>query len=907
MFKCKVAVGLALSWALSACTPEPTSPAESTDVLAAETLADSGSMDGIGSSKPDTGPQDLTQPEPDVPDVAELDVAQPDVIAPDLLEDDVLEVDVLEVDVPEDDVPEDDAGEIDVPEADEQTAETVETVEDVVTCPPKSEGCNCDNDTCNAGLVCDSATKQCRLPLTCATADCKPAQKCTESVSDKDAVCEKACDAQFTFDSISGTCVGCVSSGCTAEPCDPTNPALQVCIAKNLGCVTTGGTPGCGTCLNGYKSAAGGACIFAPSCGAVACPVGKYCDVSNDATPTCLPLPCPGFGQAATSHDVTAPKCKDCSALKCNGTGLTGLAWAYTDANGNCLCETKLNFFLGTGAATTANACDADGDGWIRSDAAEVMAGADIDMKANARCQLRQVTGVRLQDEYGMVKEFVWCGGATIVEASVCPGNGTAQPMRLIETDRNDVPRGVNEPDSPVYGTTGRQFKPSELTWLTKACTDKGDYNGDFQTDINETQVGNLPKGTNIPEWTPDQKALHQFSYFVELYVASFEAQPPTSLLGKLLIREKSRCDVAFPLHYEAVNLTTAPTATNYPYAEALTPPDNPYWYKGNATPEVPPPYGGKDVYAKDYWRNCQRNRDPAFSQVAQPGFDFARFACSLAGGTCPVLPPAHPQVNADQTAGFNAEAKLLRGHGLCNLGSGKVPKDNLWRGLMHHSQFKCVRVVGGPVNDASFEFKQVAFASVELAAPLEDKVPKWVFNQCTTLACDPAKAPCQTPSGGALSMLHPVIQCNAVADTQVNPGVGWAARTFSPYGQASDSPDGQASVGSTSYTWGSYQGGCMDENLSWTYSETLGGKPITQSILCPYPSYDSSVFGTQVLAQEKKVVVSFGRYGCWNDLLNFLWADDKGQTKPTWSKACFDTKDSCADGTIVASEVQWR
>ena len=41
----------------------------------------------------------------------------------------------------------------------------------------------------------------------------------------------------------------------------------------------------------------------------------------------------------------------------------------------------------------------------------------------------------------------------------------------------------------------------------------------------------------------------------------------------------------------------------------------------------------------------------------------------------------------------------LMREHGLCHLGSAP-PADGLWRGLNHHSQFKCVNVTSGGLSN---------------------------------------------------------------------------------------------------------------------------------------------------------------------------------------------------------------
>src|SRR5207253_11080211 len=122
--------------------------------------------------------------------------------------------------------------------------------------------------------------------------------------------------------------------------------------------------------------------------------------------------------------------------------GLTGRVWPFTSGNGSCMCETVTGYFLPVGTTTTAYACDADGDGWVRNDGAEAKSGADAEYAANARCTINEIANVILEDEYGVSQSFVWCGGVEIAPLGKCMGGAAAQPMHLIEPARNDTPRG---------------------------------------------------------------------------------------------------------------------------------------------------------------------------------------------------------------------------------------------------------------------------------------------------------------------------------------------------------------------------------------------------------------------------------------------------------------------------------
>jgi hypothetical protein len=106
---------------------------------------------------------------------------------------------------------------------------------------------------------------------------------------------------------------------------------------------------------------------------------------------------------------------------------------------------------------------------------------------------------------------------------------------------------------------------------------------------------------------------------------------------GALSITERSRCDAdGFPLGYESTD-------------------------------------GG-------YWRECHRRRDPA--PAPHPWTDFAQWSCGGVGACSVALPPAGTATDPTQAPP----------HGLCELGAG-ASWGTEWRGMHHHSQFRCVLV----------------------------------------------------------------------------------------------------------------------------------------------------------------------------------------------------------------------
>lgn len=689
-------------------------------------------------------------------------------------------------------------------------------------CSSDVAGCACDsNNMCQGTTVCDTGTTKCRDVLTCAnlvtSGACLPNQACVET-SGADAVCTPAmCNVGFQWNG--AACQACVSTDCMNEPrCTALDGGLgSTCAAQNRVCTSTGQVDSCGACLEGFTLNAANECVPAPTCGTMACPLTQYCD--RTGAPQCVDLPCPA-GQARGATGV----CAACSATICQGPGFSGRVWPFRTGTNDCVCETLDNYFIQSGGAAAAERCDADNDGWVRSDA---VTSTDPAYRDNARCNVRTVDRVRLFDEYGLWVDVLSCTNGLLkatpahtdggyvnaglhlladggLETLADGGTGCDgfMALRLLETSRNDLGAAPST-DFPVYtrvetdgGSTGRALEAGEVNALTKACVSAGaDFNHNGAVDLTETQE-TAPLG--------ESARLRSFSYFIELQESWYESRGAGSA-GTLVIRERSRCDAAsFPLHYDTNEEPGAP------YNDA--------W----------PADGG----ASNYWRNCERNRDVLFDGGQAPNTDFGRFTCGAASGTCDFRPgPAHPQYSIP----INLDAVMMRDFGVCNLG-GQKPADGRWRGLNHHSQFKCMAITATATNPA-YQLEP------NLLGPIADNL--YTFNVCGAAPCaTPGDPACTRSLGTGAQSRQPHIECVAVPTASNT--VGMVAVNFRP---------------------GPYTRGCIDEDTALDYLST-GSSDTWKKYICPEPQYQATYPNR-----------SFGRYSCYNQPRNFLWAADSNDT----------------------------
>lgn len=636
--------------------------------------------------------------------------------------------------------------------------------------------------------MCESGS--CRVAVTCQdlrdAGTCDPEQVCKEAQNGADAECVSGeCNTGFAWDSTLEACVEAALPSCDPDAPQSIYDECRLQLRECMEDATNGAQ--CGACISGTKEVDGD-CVSVILCGGAECQDDEYCDGD-----TCQALPC-----AAGEAEDSGGTCQSCG-VTCDGDGVTGRVWPFMTATDQCVCETRPGYYFPPGGTTSAVSCDADGDGWVRREADAVAVTGDPALAANARCTIRRVEGVRLIDEYGTELEIGSCTEGLVENPDTGSCTGRVA-MRLLESEKTDVPgraSGVEFPEYTNLGGSGRALRADELNGLTKACVSlAGDFNDNGQEDIAEVQV---PPDQISGD---DQKRLESFAYFLELYSARYVEPVASGSDGTLVIQERSRCDAdTFPFHYDpAVDPTESPVS---------------------------------DAFSSDgstYWRSCYRGRDPDFDSAAgKAGFDFGQWSCSDTLGSCPVPRPAHPDIDATS---LDPNQTLLRDHGLCNLGSATAPADGVWRGMHHHSQFKCVNVTATPS------------AAYDREPSLFNTSGSLVFNDCAAQSCDPADDACtdsrRTTSGAGT--FEPVIACEAQDVLSTAVSVGWAAVRYQPYGT------GESGDPAT------YPGGCVNEDAVWG------------DLLCPQPEF------TREVQRD-----AFGRYSCYGQGSNFLWAPASG------------------------------
>jgi hypothetical protein len=680
-------------------------------------------------------------------------------------------------------------------------------------------GCPCDADSrCSGGLACDQG--KCASKRTCrelvSAGACGVHQQC-EDDSDGVGTCTPAsCKSGWTWSTAINECTRCSSGDCSSEPTCGASSIMSIaaeCAGLSEKCVEDSNGARCEGCVEGAERK-NDRCVPSMPCGKGTCEDDEYCDVDAQK---CEKLPCP----AGQSQDKGG-KCSACSTT-CSAVGLTGRVWPFRTLVDTCICETVPGYFMPSDQRASPARCDADQDGWVRQEADDGSVRADTALRSNSRCKISKVDGVVLRDEFGTDREIRSCGdGEGLVPADAAGPCTARNPMRLLESERNDVASKMSVEHAPPYdqlakvGSGGRILQSRELNSLTKACvTANADYNDNGQSDLTEQQA--RPGGMAGDD---DQTRLQSFAYFTELYRAWYEA-PTSGDAGKIVIAERSRCAVGdFYLSYWAGDDSSA----------AFAPNDAPIDLKQPGVLPTPTQAGS------NYWRNCERRRDPTYN-TEDVGFDFAQWSCASDTGSCASAPPALADLNADT---FDHNTTTLSGYGLCGT-KGAKPADGSWRGLNHSSQFKCVQIDNGsgvkaPKHNTS-EFQ---------------KGGKFVLNVCEA-SMD------SRPTHEGSASYEPVLRCAPqepptppdAIDADVR--VAWAAVTFKEY------TDLNAQTGAPGY-----QGGCIDEDVDWNDKYDL----------CRTPVY--------TLDDDENT--SFGRYSCYGEPQNYLWSDTAIETaKLVW------------------------
>ncbi|MFN3200492.1 MAG: hypothetical protein ACE366_18985 [Bradymonadia bacterium] len=616
-------------------------------------------------------------------------------------------------------------------------------------CDEMENGATCGE--CLGGYINDAGS--CRLAVTCEAAGCAAANRACVEVVDADATCGDCLDG---FIDQGGVCISSMQANCDA---DADGSIAAACAEEGRTCVEDDNGAQCGACVEGLvqneaglcatpsycddlncgalgRTCAGdpfaacgecengtepidpedplSACVAPLTCADIVCNAGEFCLEGNGGDAECLMEPC-GEGEAFRADQNRCLVCE----LNCGEEGETGDVWPFTmEFSDDCLCETQTGYYADISGAVRAKACDADGDGWVRVSAQSSIESSDEAISDNARCALREVDEVHLENELGQRYTLRACedGWAEPGEDLDCD----LRPVGLYETVRNDdVVELGRSADVPTFaaGGVGRDLRPEELNTLTKACVSTiADYNDNEIADVNEHHDTAPPAALD--------SALQPFlelSYFVELHTSYYEAPGNNEVYGAYVISERSRCSAGFPVGY----------------AES----------EGS------------------YWRSCMRNRDVDYTEdgdaLTPVGYDFARFSCDSAEGSCDTPTPV---------TGDGPDDEVVP-HDLCSV---PAPADGIWRGMNHASQFRCAVIT------AEAELPENRGDSPQALTPAElfngvQTTRAWQMNVChvdcpagdDSCEADCGDDGCATSSaapGGLENPSDPSLTCTAVA-----------------------------------------------------------------------------------------------------------------------------------------------
>jgi hypothetical protein len=255
------------------------------------------------------------------------------------------------------------------------------------------------------------------------------------------------------------------------------------------------------------------------------CPAGDVVDGTTGMcrTPyTCSTLPTACNAQQHCVQGTTPPHTPAIDAmcvmnpcnLTCTDPGASGQC-VLSEA-GDPICETTSGYFYDPSGSASVLPCDADGDGWLTNAAYFALNSTDSVIQSNARCTLRTVDRVVLENSLGEIKTIL-----------------LGQSLPLYESPRNDEQDLLDLQSPPSYGLGGRPLRATELNSLTKACIgSNNDSNDNSISDIQEW--GRPPYGAVALSVTGDVRTellrfyqvYAQYAYYLELHRGWYE--PPT-------------------------------------------------------------------------------------------------------------------------------------------------------------------------------------------------------------------------------------------------------------------------------------------------------------------------------------------------------------------------------------------
>jgi len=429
-------------------------------------------------------------------------------------------------------------------------------------------------------------------------------------------------------------------------------------------------------------------------------------------------------------------QCQVCPSCQ-DVPGATGFQWPTTAASGTCICETEAGWYFDPAFdALQPKPCDGDDDGWVRITARPYLRSPDAALRENARCAVRRVDRIVLRNEAGQEQ---------IVPASDpwLRVDGALELFEPLELD--DADRFLASPSArPAYGPIGKEraLTPGQLNTLTKVCAaPPADYNGNGVPDIEENARSRVP--------SPWLRPFLQLGYFAELHRGWFEAPLLGDGPGRWIIEERKRCGGDFPLGYESEG---------------------------------------------DHWRQCARQRGSGYDrELAVPGYDFAQWsACPSPTGTCPAA------ATGDLETGGPDDVGVLQ-HGTCDEDTGGpdwIAQDRgTWWGMLHHSQFQCVRFAGA-LSDPPRPYERLVqqragqpiWTLPDGSSPHPNGERGYDWHVCELAEPDVDVQP-------DVPWHEPDLDCSAHSEAPVDGSVGWASVHFTAY----DEPEG-------------YAAGCVDE-----------------------------------------------------------------------------------------------
>jgi formylglycine-generating enzyme required for sulfatase activity len=487
---------------------------------------------------------------------------------------------------------------------------------------------------------------------------CVPVTECEDlSCEAQNRVCVPAGDHT---DAYCGDCMGGYSesfgtcSQAQGADCDPNSPSsiLAQCAEQHRLCEEAGDGAACGDCAAGYvEDPSTGTCEPERTCAEINCEAqNRECtDTWNAECGDCLPLweedpatgecvcidgylpdeqtgecvpirtcadidsDCTAAGQicieATATHHAYCRRCFEDQAWydhwdtclpcpPCTLPGQTGRVYPITTLMGHCVCETQEGYYHSESGLGGTVACDADGDGWVTSDARTALEAPEGSaQRENARCDLRKIDRFVLVNETGEATEVHLSGFSFLWDAVPLyePVNRDRQDKLVYDYDYSHP---LQSNYAPPLGDGGRYLRAEELNPLTKACAVSFQNGAARYADFNANGVADVDEeGLNDNHADPEVRIFSMFSYFMELHRGWYE-HPEGEAHGRWIIQERGRG------LYEEDSFRIPLTYSN--------------------------PTG--------YWRECRRFRDTAFSPNG-PYYtmDFAAYGasseCDFAGG----------------------------------------------------------------------------------------------------------------------------------------------------------------------------------------------------------------------------------------------------------------------------------